>query len=73
MTTLSMAELRKLANQADVRDVDRLRGDLVDLLAHHELLDMLTREYLREILSGSYHRFGSSEPAGSEEPLHATG
>jgi hypothetical protein len=67
MSTLSMAELRRLAEEADVRDVDRLRGDLVDLLAHHELLDILTREYLQEILSGSYLRFGS------DERVHAAG
>jgi hypothetical protein len=67
MSTLSMAELRRLAEEADVRDVDRLRGDLVDLLAHHELLDILTREYLQEILSGSYQRFGS------DERVHAAG
>jgi hypothetical protein len=62
MSTLSMSELRRLADAADVRDVDRLRGDLVDLLAHHELLDVLTREYLTEILSGSYRRFGPPDP-----------
>ncbi len=63
MTTLSMSELRKLAVAADVRDGDRLRADLTDLLAHHELLDVLTREYLREIVDGRYRRFGPDEKA----------
>jgi hypothetical protein len=67
MSTLSMSELRRLADEAESRDVDRLRGDLVDLLGHHEMLDVLTREYLREILEGSYRRFAS------DESLDATG
>lgn len=64
MSTLSMSELRKLAGEAEGRDADRMRADLVDLLAHHELLDVLTREYLREILAGSYRRFGQPEAIG---------
>ncbi|HTX00017.1 MAG TPA: hypothetical protein VMD59_14630, partial [Acidimicrobiales bacterium] len=67
MSTLSMSELRRLADEAESRDADRLRGDLIDLLGHHELLDVLTREYLREILEGNYRRLGS------RETLDATG
>lgn len=65
MATLSMSELRRLADAAEARDGDRIRDDLIDLLANHELLDVMTREYLREILAGSYRRFSAQAGVGA--------